>query len=101
MAGTAPATARSSTMPERTCFDSVEEYYSTLYHELTHATGHPSRLNRPSLADFERFGDHNYSREELVAEMGAAFLAGYCGIGNRTIDNLSLIHISEPTRLGM
>jgi len=65
----------------------VEEYYSTLYHELTHATGHPSRLNRPSLADFERFGDHNYSREELVAEMGAAFLAGYCGIGNRTIDN--------------
>jgi antirestriction protein ArdC len=74
-------------MPERTCFDSGEEYYSTLFHELAHSTGHPSRLNRPSLTDFERFGDHNYSREELVAEMGAAFLAGYCGIGNRTIDN--------------
>jgi len=74
-------------MPERTCFDSGEEYYSTLFHELAHATGHPSRLNRPSLADSERFGDHNYSREELVAEMGAAFLAGYCGIENRTINN--------------
>jgi antirestriction protein ArdC len=74
-------------MPERTRFDGAEEYYSTLFHELTHSTGHSSRLNRSSLADFERFGDHNYSREELVAEMGAAFLAGYCGIENRTINN--------------
>jgi antirestriction protein ArdC len=74
-------------MPERTCFDSMEEYYSTLFHELAHSTGHPARLNRSSLTAFERFGDHNYSREELVAEMGAAFLAGYCGIVNRTIDN--------------
>jgi antirestriction protein ArdC len=40
-----------------------------------------------TLTDFERFADHNYSREELVAEMGAAFLAGYCGIENRTINN--------------
>jgi hypothetical protein len=67
-------------MPERTCFDSVEEYYSTLFHELTHSTGHSTRLNRSTFTDFERFGDHNYSREELVAEMGAAFLAAYCGI---------------------
>jgi antirestriction protein ArdC len=74
-------------MPERTCFDNAEEYYSTLFHELAHSTGHPARLNRSSLTDFERFGDHNYSREELVAEMGAAFLAGYCGIENRTINN--------------
>lgn len=74
-------------MPERSCFNSVEEYYSTLFHELTHSTGHLTRLNRSSLTDFERFGDQNYSREELVAEMGAAFLAGYCGIENRTISN--------------
>ena len=74
-------------MPEKTCFDSVEEYYSTLFHELAHSTGHPARLNRSSLTDFARFGDQNYSREELVAEMGAAFLAGYCGIENRTINN--------------
>jgi len=74
-------------MPERKCFDRVEEYYSTLFHELTHSTGHPTRLNRSTLTDFERFGDQNYSREELVAEMGAAFLAGYWGIDNRTINN--------------
>jgi antirestriction protein ArdC len=74
-------------IPERTCFNSVEEFYSTLFHELTHSTGHPTRLNRSTLTDFERFGDHNYSREELVAEMGASFLAGYCGIENRTINN--------------
>ena len=74
-------------MPEKPCFDSGEEYYSTLFHELTHSTGHPTRLNRSTLMDFERFGDHNYSREELVAELGAAFLAGYCGIENKTINN--------------
>jgi len=74
-------------MPERTCFNSGEEYYSTLFHELTHSTGHPARLNRSSLTDFERFGDQNYSREELVAEMGSAFLCGITGIENRTINN--------------
>jgi antirestriction protein ArdC len=68
-------------------FDSAEEYYSTLFHELTHSTGHPARLNRSTLTDFERFGDESYSREELVAEMGAAFLTGFCGIENRTINN--------------
>jgi antirestriction protein ArdC len=74
-------------MPNRSCFDGSEEYYSTLFHELVHSTGHPGRLNRSTLTDFERFGDEIYSREELVAEMGAAFLAGYCGIENRTINN--------------
>jgi antirestriction protein ArdC len=76
-------------IPDRDSFESPEEYYSTLFHELTHSTGHPTRLNRSTLTEFERFGDENYSREELVAEMGAAFLAGYCGIENRTINNSS------------
>ena len=74
-------------MPNPTVFDGMEEYYSTLFHELTHATGHPARLNRSTLMDFERFGDQNYSREELVAEMGAAFLCGITGIENKTINN--------------
>jgi antirestriction protein ArdC len=74
-------------MPERESFDSAEAYYSTLFHESVHATGHPLRLNRSTLTDFERFGDASYSREELVAEMGAAFLAGCCGIQNQTLDN--------------
>jgi antirestriction protein ArdC len=67
-------------MPDRQRFDSAAEYYNTLFHELAHSTGHPSRLNRPCLTESERFGDECYSREELVAEMGAAFLTGYCGI---------------------
>lgn len=74
-------------MPERECFDSAEEYYSTLFHELTHSTGHPNRLNRSTLTDFERWVDETYSREELCAEMGAAYLAGYCGIDGKTLTN--------------
>lgn len=54
---------------------------------MTHATGRVSRLNRATLKDMVRFGDTNYSREELVAEMGAAFLGGVTGIANTTIDN--------------
>jgi antirestriction protein ArdC len=61
-------------MPDLASFDSAEEFYSTLFHELTHSTGHPLRLNRSTLTEFERFGDEKYSAEELVAEMGAAFL---------------------------
>jgi len=74
-------------MPNAVAFESMEEYYSTLFHELTHATGHPTRLNRSSLMEAESFGDESYSREELVAEMGAAFLCGLTGIENRTINN--------------
>jgi len=74
-------------MPDRNAFNGPEEYYSTLFHELTHSTGHPKRLNRATLTDFERFGDSNYSQEELVAEMGAAYLCGYTGIENKTITN--------------
>jgi len=49
--------------------------------------GDPRGLNRPTLTEFERFGDEQYSAEELVAEMGAAFLCGFTGIENKTIDN--------------
>lgn len=74
-------------MPKRETFNGSEEYYSTLFHELTHSTGHKSRLDRKSMADLCAFGDTNYSKEELVAEMGAAFLCGMAGIENRTINN--------------
>ena len=54
-------------------FRDSESYYATLAHETTHWTRHPSRLDR----DFgrQRFGDHGYAMEELVAELGAAFLS--------------------------
>jgi antirestriction protein ArdC len=73
-------------MPRRPRFTSPEAYYTTLYHELTHATGHKSRLNRAGIAEPSRFGSQSYAREELVAEMGAAFLCGHTGIDPATIE---------------
>jgi len=61
-------------MPAFTSFESAEAYHLTLFHELVHATGHPKRLNRESLIKHDGFGGKVYSFEELVAEMGAAFL---------------------------
>ena len=76
-------------LPNRARFNNQEEYYSTLFHELTHSTGHSSRLDRKTLTEYDGFGGENYSIEELVAEMGAAFLCGTAGIETQTIDNSS------------
>ena len=65
-------------------FASVEEYYATRFHELGHSTGAKHRLDRKLEGDF---GDKDYSREELVAEMTAAFLCAHCGIDNSVIEN--------------
>ena len=73
-------------IPDPEAFESIEAYYSTLFHELTHSTGHLSRLNRKEVTEAGRFGTDPYSREELVAEMGAAFLCGNCEIENKTVD---------------
>jgi antirestriction protein ArdC len=61
-------------------FESAEHYYSTLFHELVHSTGHPSRLNR---LQKESRGITAYSFEELVAELGAPFLCAVTGIENQ------------------
>ncbi len=66
-------------MPARHRFVEPSLYYSTLFHELVHSTGHASRLNRTFGA---AFGDDLYSREELIAETGSAFLSAIAGIGN-------------------
>lgn len=65
-------------------FTGSAEYYSTAFHELTHWTGHESRLNRTF---GKRFGDASYSAEELVAELGSAFLCAEFGYDNETLDN--------------
>jgi antirestriction protein ArdC len=82
---------RSSTdtvgMPARSAFNSPEEYYSTFFHELTHSTGHPSRVAREGIMGHNPFGSDQYSKEELVAEMGAAMLCGVAGIESRTLEN--------------
>lgn len=64
-----------------------EEYYSTLFHELVHSTGHKKRLNRPGVAKVQTFGNEDYSKEELVAEFGAAMLCGMAKIDNDTLPN--------------
>ena len=74
-------------MPARELFARPEAFYATLFHELTHSTGHASRLNRTGIMEKHSFGDADYSREELVAEMGASMLAGVCGISPAVIDN--------------
>ena len=80
-------------MPRRNTFTSSEAFYSVLFHELTHATGHEDRLNRKTLTDGTPFGSPTYSREELCAEMGAAFLCAMAGIEDPTIQNsASYIH---------
>lgn len=65
-------------LPPRSAFHQAHEYYGTAAHELCHWTGHESRLAR--LNKLARFGDEAYAMEELVAEMGAAFLKAEIGI---------------------
>ena len=67
-------------MPKKKSFKTVESYYATLFHELVHSTGHEKRLNRPSITEMAEFGSELYSIEELVAELGSAYLSGFCGI---------------------
>jgi len=74
-------------IPTPDAFDTPAHYYSTLFHELVHSTGAASRLNRKGITDFDAFGSHQYSFEELIAECGAAFLSHEAGILGNTIDN--------------
>lgn len=71
-------------LPAREAFTSTENYYATALHELTHWTGHEKRLKRQF---GKRFGDDAYAFEELVAELGAAFVVGHVGFVDATIEN--------------
>ena len=72
-------------MPDHVRFESEDDYHATLFHELVHAVGHESRLNRASIMERNGHGSEPYGKEELIAEMGSAFLCGYAGITDRTI----------------
>jgi antirestriction protein ArdC len=74
------------TMPPTGVFESADEYWSTLWHEAGHATGHPKRLNRAPFSRVVPFGEAVYSKEELLAEMTAAYLCGITGIQSRTVE---------------
>lgn len=72
-------------VPEMNRYHCVEDYYTTLFHELTHSTGHPNRLHRFEM-DANRDSLHEYGKEELVAAMGSAMLAAIVGIEQATIE---------------
>lgn len=86
-------------MPKRERFDRPADYYSMLFHELTHSTGHSSRLSRPGIMESIIFASTRYSKEELVAEMGAAFLCGHAGIEKMTTEDSASYIASWLARL--
>lgn len=79
-------------VPEIGQYEHVEEYYSTLFHELTHSTGAKSRLNRIKIG-IAHFGNEEYSKEELVAEIGAATLVNMAGLETEKSFNNSAAYI--------
>jgi antirestriction protein ArdC len=81
-------------MPPLERFESAERAYSTLFHELAHSTGHATRLNRKNVAESMGFGSDTYSREELCAEMSAAFLCNRAGIDSDATTEQSASYIA-------
>jgi antirestriction protein ArdC len=80
-------------MPHKQKFDSAESYYATLFHELAHSTGHPSRVGRDGIENVNSFASESYSKEELIAEMSSAFLCGVSGISPAVIgQSASYLH---------
>ena len=73
------------TMPHKVVFNTEQDYYSTLLHELSHWTGHESRLDRG--LNTSRFGEEAYAFEELVAELSSTFLCAHLGIHQGYQDN--------------
>lgn len=67
-------------VPPREAFASDDTYFSTVFHEAAHSTGHGSRLARREITELGAFGDEAYGREELTAEMTAAMLCGVAGL---------------------
>lgn len=93
-------------VPAMQQYDDIAEFYSTLFHELTHSTGHRSRCNRKGVADMLNRNHDEYSKEELVAEMGAAMLVSFAGIpADRALDNSAayiqgwLRHLKDDPKL--
>ena len=73
-------------VPDRGRYNKPELYYNSVFHELTHATGHSSRLARPGIINETGKASHDYGVEELVAGMGAAMLGDRAGIGHETLE---------------
>jgi antirestriction protein ArdC len=94
-------------MPQVADFDTLQDYYRTLFHEFSHSTGVPKRLNR-NLSG--KFGSKEYAFEELIAEWGATFLSAEAGIIWHTNKNHAeyiknwnnaLVHLKEDNKFIM
>ena len=74
-------------MPDKTRFNTSQSFYQVLFHEAVHSTGHHSRLNRLKTNICSPFGSTEYSKEELVAELGSSYLCFHAGILEDTFKN--------------
>lgn len=86
------------TLPLREQFQSADEFYSTLFHELAHSTGHKTRLNRFTDSGCAAFGSNDYGKEELVAEIAAASILNVCGTETRSSFQNSASYIDNWLR---
>jgi antirestriction protein ArdC len=87
-------------LPDPDQFLGREFYYATMFHELAHSTGHKCRLDRGLDTDPAPFGSADYSREELIAEMGSAFLCATAGISPPTIEQSAAYIAGWRKKLG-
>lgn len=75
-------------VPCKEQYDDIMEFYSTLFHEMVHSTGHSTRLKRLETGKMVSFGNEDYSKEELIAEIGSSFLMNHIGVETeRTFKN--------------
>ena len=80
-------------VPKLEQFESSQHYYATAFHELTHSTGHKDRLDR--LTATAHFGNKEYSREELVAEIGSAMLCNHTGIDTADVTENTAAYVQS------
>jgi antirestriction protein ArdC len=83
-------------MPPITRFHSSEGYYKTLFHEITHSTGHDSRLSRPGITlpmEQRVPGSEPHAHEELIAELGAVYLCQHAGITRQPLQENAAANI--------
>ncbi len=89
------STDDSITMPTKEQFQDQARRYGVLFHEMTHSTGHARRLAREGIIEHHRYGDQTYSREELIAEMGAAMMYSHAGLGTMAMVQNSAAYIQS------
>lgn len=83
-------------VPCKEQYNDIMEFYSTLFHEMIHSTGHRDRLGRLDCSvKLASFGSEDYSKEELIAEIGSAFLMNHIGIETFKTFNNSAAYIQS------